>query len=81
VRVVFPDIAEHCHAFLARDHVRKPKPDPARKPVANLARRNGTIRTRVRSINELKLPPVRPRARPRRACPGWSAPPGCGRHR
>jgi phosphoglycolate phosphatase len=29
VRLVFPDIGNHCHAFFARDHVQKPKPDPA----------------------------------------------------
>ncbi|MGC8493068.1 MAG: HAD family hydrolase [Syntrophobacteraceae bacterium] len=29
VRVVFPDLSEFCPAFLARDHVRSPKPDPA----------------------------------------------------
>ncbi|MCE5335212.1 MAG: HAD family hydrolase [Desulfobacteraceae bacterium] len=29
VRVVFPDIARYCSAFLARDHVPAPKPDPA----------------------------------------------------
>ncbi len=29
VRLVFPDIDDHCGAFFARDHVLKPKPDPA----------------------------------------------------
>ncbi len=29
VRVVFPDLYEFCPTFLARDHVRSPKPDPA----------------------------------------------------
>ncbi|MFZ2447288.1 MAG: HAD family hydrolase [Syntrophobacteraceae bacterium] len=29
VRVVFPDIADYCDAFFARDHVPSPKPDPA----------------------------------------------------
>ncbi|MEN6441144.1 MAG: HAD-IA family hydrolase, partial [Syntrophobacter sp.] len=29
VRIVFPDILDYCHCFLARDHVRSPKPDPA----------------------------------------------------
>ncbi|MEM5788539.1 MAG: HAD-IA family hydrolase, partial [Syntrophobacteraceae bacterium] len=29
VRRVFPDIADYCHSFLARDHVPSPKPDPA----------------------------------------------------
>lgn len=29
VRLVFPDISDYCGAFLARDHVVSPKPDPA----------------------------------------------------
>lgn len=29
VRLVFPDIDNHCRAFFARDHVSHPKPDPA----------------------------------------------------
>lgn len=29
VRLVFPDILEYCSAFLARDHVPDPKPNPA----------------------------------------------------
>lgn len=29
VRSIFPDISDCCSAFLSRDHVRSPKPDPA----------------------------------------------------
>ncbi len=29
VRLVFPDISDYCSAFLSRDHVSSPKPDPA----------------------------------------------------
>ena len=29
VRLVFPDISDHCCAFFSRDHVSSPKPDPA----------------------------------------------------
>jgi len=29
VRLVFPDISHYCSAFLSRDHVSSPKPDPA----------------------------------------------------
>ncbi|SPF49664.1 Haloacid dehalogenase domain protein hydrolase [Syntrophobacter sp. SbD1] len=29
VRLVFPDISDYCSAFLSRDHVLSPKPDPA----------------------------------------------------
>lgn len=29
VRLVFPDISDHCSAFFSRDHVSSPKPDPA----------------------------------------------------